>query len=604
MKLNAMWFGVLSGVLVGAGCTVMVNGKPRRIGGGGDEAAAAQPGTAPTGTSAAAGTGTSPGTSPGTSAAGTPPAPPTPPPGTQVVLRADATLARDPIVARASATFDTTFIKQFGWNAKHDCRSSDLPSRPIASIDIAAPSLQLEIAVLQDHGMQEGFVLRSGDHFWEACDSTMRAPKDGFPPGHYDIYPYLYTSHKGPVPFAVELYAPDAPRRWPGTPDEHVQNLTIPGKLAKPLFVQVTTAKARRVLRDAHAGDGCSKAAFASEPDLAITVEREIPGLVVRPLPTETPVLLRRERADAKNEHERFCVHNDPRGGSGPTYRATSEVGLGKQEGTFGISVGTPDSAHETTVTLMIFDASTVFDPAAVVPFGSDALSLDDRVLALQFPQLDVHELGLRDYAHAELSARVFAAAPRHVFVYAKHDFDKDLVGGDDPEYPKRDEPLLVTEVQGDRVDVLAADGRTYRVKASHLVTTPSGPIALPAAPRAIDPKIDHATELLPPEAHKLADAHRARLHAWDACRERAWAPYGRRLPSITRPAGVDLVVVESPGARRIEDAGNRAMDRQCGTEQARDKKTEAERKQMVAVIAKARARLLAQATAALRTQP
>jgi hypothetical protein len=571
------------GAIIGAGCTVMVNGKPRRIGGGGDDP---PPVTASTPT------------------ATTPPAapdgkqPPPPPPGTAVVLRADATLARDPIVAQTSAAFDTTFSHVFGFSAKHDCRASDLPSRPVASIDIASPGVDLAIAVHGHHGMQEGFVLRVGDRYWEACDATLRAPKGGFPPGRYDIYPYQYVHENGAVPFDVEIYAPEAKRTW----SERVQKVTIAGKLAKPMFVEVTTAKNRRALRDEHAGNGCSKAAFASEPDVAITVERELPGLVVRPLPTEMPVLLRRELADGKNENQRYCQRGGGERGHGPTYRADSEIGLAKQEGTFGISVGTADPAHETKVTLMIFDDSTVFDPAAVVPFGSDALSINDRVLARQFPQLDVRDLGLRDYTHAELTARVFATAPRHAFVYAKHDFDKDLVGGPGPEYPKRDEPLLVVDASADSTDVLAADGLTYRVKTSHLVAAPSGPIAVLATPRAIDPAIDTAIAMLPPEAHALVDAHRARLAKWDTCRERAWAPFGRQLPSITRPAGVDLVVVKSPATQRIEEAGERAMDQQCGTEEARDKQTEATRKKMLVEIGKARARLLAHATAGFRT--
>jgi hypothetical protein len=290
------------------------------------------------------------------------------------VLRADTTLARDPIVAQASAAFDTTFSHLFGFGAKHDCRASDLPSRPIASIDIASPSLDLAIAVHGHKGMQEGFILRIGDRYWEECDATLHAPKGGFPPGRYDIYPYQYVHENGAVPFDVEVYAPNATRTW----SDHVQKLTISGKLAKPIFVEVTTAKARRILRDEHAGNGCSKDAFGSEPDVAITVEREIPGLVVRPLPTETPVLLRREHADAKDANQRYCQRAGEHGGHGPTYHADSEIGLARQEGTFGISVGTPDAAHETKVTLMISDESTVFDPAAVVPFGSDALAIND----------------------------------------------------------------------------------------------------------------------------------------------------------------------------------------------------------------------------------
>lgn len=84
-------------------------------------------------------------------------------------------------------------------------------------------------------------------------------------------------------------------------------------------------------------------------------------------------------------------------------------------------------------------------------------------------------------------------------------------------------------------------------------------------------------TELLPPGNEKLATALYQIGVTYDACARRVAAPYNRRLPTITRPANVDIIVVTSPQARAIEDARDRAVDRACGTSQEIAKKKNAQ---------------------------
>jgi len=106
---------------------------------------------------------------------------------------------------------------------------------------------------------------------------------------------------------------------------------------------------------------------------------------------------------------------------------------------------------------------------------------------------------------------------------------------------------------------------------------------------------------MLSPAQKKLGDAHYAQVKQREACLDRAWEPYRRQLPSYTRPAGVDIVVYKSARTNQIEEAGQRAMDKQCGTSEAFAKKTEATRAKLAIEVEKTRAKLLAEATANLK---
>ncbi|HEU0033455.1 MAG TPA: hypothetical protein VFQ53_22640 [Kofleriaceae bacterium] len=581
------------GFVLAAGCTVMVNGKPRKIGGGSDpQPTATTTGSSSSSSSGAAAQTQAPAKRPAVAAA------------TKIVIQ--QTLTSAPLITKVDGVaFDTTYSKLFGSYNSPDC-GSEMPSAPIASFELkqAMPSLNVTLV----GGSNDGFVLRRGDAMWFACSHTtnslpeISALKEGWQPGRYDIYPVSRYAKSASPTFEIEISDPTKPVPW----SESLKKITIAQKLATPMFVEVTTRPDRRKLRADVGGWGCEKAAFAVEPDLALVLERPIPGLIVRPLPTTTPVVLRRELRDAKRP-DRGCPHHEQRtitSNYTPSYSADYEIHFDQDdEGTYGISVGTADPARPTTVTLMIYDKDTKLEPLAPHTFGGDALALERRWLGLYFPQLDLREPdGDRDYAHAELAAKLFAIAPKQTFVYAKLDMDKDLAQGSSDAFPKKNEPLLLVGLNSSQAEVLAADGLRWWVKPQHLVLEPDGPAALPTAPRSLG-KLDigRVIALLPPSAKPLVTAHEKRLAAWDKCTERAWAPYGRQLPTYTHPAGVDVVYYESARTKQIRAAGQAAMDRQCGSDDAVKKKTEAERVKMMVEVDKARAKLLAQATASVK---
>ena len=566
-----------------AGCTVMVNGKPKRIGGGSDPRPAAQSAATPATTAA-------------TPAPARPTAPPLPP-GKAVVV--DKSIGRDPLVVSMTAVFDTTWSKVFGHGSRSPNCGLDITSRPIGAFEITEPDTELHVALVG--GRNDGFVVRKGDVYWTSCDTgAMAPPPEAWQPGRYDVYPVArYGDGKKEHAYELELFRPNAP-----VSAERAQRLVISGKLDKPMFVEVTLAANRRRLRERHSGDNCDKVALPATPDIALTIERPVPGLTIRPLPTTTPVTMRRERAaiGERARAEKFCVQTrEGRNSKQPSYVAPSELRFGRDdEGDYAISLGTPEPGED-KVTLMVFDASTQFDELHVRPFGGENPTLEQRWLGYHMPQLDLDDLGnAGNYAAAERAARVFAAVPKQALVYAKLTFDKDLGGGDG--YPVKNEPLVLLGIDRGRATVLTADGKRFYVKSTHVVLAPDGPVAIPAAPRpAADRDIYGTIAMLAPAQQKLGEAHRARVKARDACLDRAWEPYRRQLPSYTRPAGVSVVVYKSARTKQIEEAGQRAMDSKCGTDTAFAKKTEATRKQLAREVEKTRAKLLAVATANLK---
>lgn len=590
-------------LLLAAGCTVMVNGKPRRIGGGDPDPqpqAQAQPQAQPQGQAPARTTTAS---REGTPAPTAPPPAPAAQPGATIKL--PGVLTATPIVTTIeNVAFDTTYGKQHGHSNSPDC-GSDMSSTPIASIVLDRPVASMHVAVVG--GSNDGFVLKKGGALWHACTYSIgQVPvisglQEGWQPGRYDIHPLSRYGRGAKTTFSVEVFDPKTPAVW----GDDLPKVAITGKLEKPKFVEVAIKPTRRKLRAAHAGWGCEKVALPDVPDLALVLERPVPGLVVRPLPTVEPVTVRRELQGAK-EQNKGCPTYERRVSSSdytPSYHSPSELHFDRDdEGTYGLSLGTT-AERPFTVTLMIYDASTKLEKLEQYPYGGDLTKLEHRWLGYHFPQLDVRELGSTgSYARAELTAKLFATAPRLAFVYPRLDLDKDIAHGGTDVFPKKHEPLLVTEVGEQSVGVLTVDGVRFSVKRSHLVLAPEGELAIPAAPRALGKlEIGAVMSMLPPSGKPLVDAREKRLAAYDKCVDRVWAPYGRQLPSITRPAGVDIVVYESARTKNIRAAGEAAVDRACGTDAKLAKLTEAERVKMLAVVEKARAELLAVATARLR---
>jgi hypothetical protein len=573
------------------GLKVNVNGKVKTLGGGDPQPAqAASDPVAPAAATPAA-----------TLQQPAPAAEPAAPAVAAATIAVTAPLTdRGQVAEIDGVTFEGSFSKVIGGNNSPEC-GSQMAAHPIAVIDIQQVNPNMHISVAG--GRDDGFILRRGTVFWSHCTSaigqipTMAPPKEGWQAGRYEIFPVTRYADKGkPNHMQVVVFDPANAAPW----SDKVKPIAISGKLAKPMFVEVVLRADRKAMRAGLSGNRCDHVALAPEPDIALAIERPVPGLFVRPMPTRTPVTLRLEHRDPKRD-SRYCVeHRDNVRHAGPSWRTASEVHFGHdEEGTFGISVGLPPNAPETKVTLMIADDSTAYEGLAPLPMPGP-LALAERALELHFPQLDVDDISLHDRAHAELAAKLFVTAQKELFVYAKLDLDADIarvIGPTDAkQFPKKNEPLLVLSIGGERAHVLAQDGARFDVKNTHILAAPDGAPAPLASPRPLA-KETKIGELLPLLKDKALSAEYDKAgKRREACIDRVAEPYNRQLPTYSHPAGVDIVVVKTPRIRAIEEARDNAIDRTCGTDEAFAKQTEAMRKKMLAAVDKSRVELFHEA--------
>ena len=295
--------------------------------------------------------------------------------------------------------------------------------------------------------------------------------------------------------------------------------LVIDAKLDAPRLVTIKTQPGRRKLRDEVSGRNCGQVALPDVPDLSLTIERPIPGLVIRPLPSVPSVWLRVASIGKDETLRSDCTGSfgnsdgTPRAPAGsPSYRTPSELRFANNdEGSFAISVGSAEADQPATVTLLLADAATKYDRLTVVPFGGASPTLTQRWIGFQLPLLDLHEIdtpGTFTYNSDALAAQVFAKLPKQALLYAKFAFDSATATGNSEEFPVKDEPLALLELSGERARVLAADGTRYTVKAGHLLLAPSGAPVLLSRPRPLSPKmleqVDTVLARLPPSADKL----------------------------------------------------------------------------------------------------
>lgn len=510
---------------------------------------------------------------------------------TPAMIAVHEALTATPMLADVQGvSLNASFRKTIGGDSP-DC-GSVTAAKPVAVVDIQQPSPNMHISV---HGAgDDGFVVKKGNLFWSTCTETisqvpeMGPPKEGWQAGRYEIYPVTRQSpNEQGHHIEVAVFDPQTPAPW----SAKVRGVKLDHKLAAPMLVEVPVRADRSVRREGIAGYGCTKAAFAFEPDISLLVERPIPGLVIRPLPTKTPVTVRLER---KEKHEKMCPQSREGSSHGPSWQPESEIRLAnEEEGLFGISVGLPPGATEDKVTLMIYDASTLFDPLAQVAL-TGPLDLEHHELPYHFPQLALDDLRLDNRAHAELIAKVFAAAPAGAFVYPNIDLDADVArGGNGHDFPKKNEPLLVISA-GDHVRVLAQDGFEFDVKATHIVLAPEGGPAPLATARPLDKKIELGTlENLDPDKslEKNLDAFTKKR---DACVDRVAAPYDRQVPTVY--VGNEAITVDDARTRNIRDAEDNAIIRACGSKENWEKQVEATRVKILAQVEKSRASLLATA--------
>lgn len=505
------------------------------------------------------------------------------------VLSIEPTLTDVPIVVKVDQVQVTANIRKvLGiWSPDPSC-GSNIPTQPIATFELKQPMPEGFTVALDRCGL---LLVRENEVFSSCSNPAIDDLAGGWKPGKYEIYP-IYDLPKT-LDFEIEFFNSKQPAKL----SDKTPRVSIGKKLEKPLLVDVVLQPSRRILRERHAGEGC-RAALPSAPDLIVSIERPIPGLVIRPLRTPKPVTMRVECLDSPGRRK-FCVKNEAPIGSeySPSYQVESEMHFKKMDdGEFGISLGSADASDTFKVTLMLFDDSTAFDPLfAIVPEGE--LTLDQRAIPFHFPQLDVRRVRIGTYAGASLAARLFGAAPSSLFVYPKLDLDGEIARALDSAneaFPKKGEPLLILEENRDRVSALAADGLRFDIKKSHLLLAADGGPAPLAAPRPLkkDASWEMVSAMAPPSAKKVKDAYDAREDKFQSCVNRVWAPYGARLDGAIwtiSTAGQQDVSIESPRARKIRNEGNAAVRKACGSEESRKTDQEATRVKLLAAIEKER---------------
>ena len=526
-----------------------------------------------------------------------------------VAVTIDPSLTATPLVIPVNGVIiDSTQSRVVG-SLPSEC-ANDMAQTPLVVFELKQV-MPKGFSVALTGGGGDGLVVRGREKnlVWTACPTsigivpTLGDLREGWQPGTYEVL--TVARGRGTADYQVEFFNTNNRAPWGSA----VQQLTIGKKLAKPMYVEVTVPAGRTRLRELHAGRGC-KLPFAAEPQLALTLERPIPGLVIRPLPTAEPVALRVESLAAGARDAKHCAHYEESvvvSRYWPSWRTTAEAHFGKDDdGTFGISLANANGDASFKVTLMIFDASTTFDPVAAVPSVDGVVPFEAREVFKAFPELDVRSLELRSYEGAALSSKLFARVPKPLFVYAKLDLDKELASafGSGTGFPKKDEPLVLIGLRNnDRARVMTADGLQFELLRKYLVDAPSGPVALPSEPRklAADLRAETVWTLSPPSARAIREAFEAREMKHGGCADRVWAPYERQLDGATwrvNSGSGNTVTVESPRAQQISDAGERAIDAACGSADARANDKEATRVKLLAEIEKERKTLLGAARA------
>lgn len=449
--------------------------------------------------------------------------------------------------------FSASMYKEFHIDGSGDCSYGKVSPVPTAYVDSQTLTATTRISLVAADS--RGFLLRNETGQWHLhCESTLAQPEGGWPKGRIAIHPVSYRS--GAPSQGGVLFLDDPQLR---VTDRATQTLTFAQKLAQPRFVTVKVRNARFVGTDKLYGDGCERAAFADVPDLIIKTTRPIPGLTIMPLAAGAEVALRLRDGNATRCPKSNAV--------APRWAAPSHFQL-NEEGSYEVFVGGYGNEQPGEVTLMISDLSTKFDDFAPITLPPQAY--DNRWLARAFPQLRFEILKNHESSSLRAVATLFERAPQPLFVYINRALEQDMVkGGFMPgQVPQLGEPLLVfwpSREKGDPVTVLTADGAQFDVPAEYLTATPPAQVTLPAAPRALDPHTDIF------DLHALADSatltrFTAIEDAWKACRGRAWAPFERQLPRISIKSGSRVIEVKNARYHQIEDAGERAMDKACGT--------------------------------------
>ena len=201
--------------------------------------------------------------------------------------------------------FDTTYGHVFGIGGNSPDCGNDITSQPIASIELKQEVPQMELTVVG--GSNDGFVLRKANSVWFACEETsggvpsISRLKEGWKPGRYDIYAVSRYGKNATQPFAVEVSDSTKPAPWPET----LKKISLPGKLASPMFVEITTQPNRRIAREARAGWGCEQGRVRRTIRISRSCSSgRFQGSSCARCRAPMPVNLRREARDAKKAEQ------------------------------------------------------------------------------------------------------------------------------------------------------------------------------------------------------------------------------------------------------------------------------------------------------------
>ncbi|HEY1587147.1 MAG TPA: hypothetical protein VGH63_15735, partial [Polyangia bacterium] len=311
-----LWVWVAAAALGACGLKLNINGQTRTLGGGGASATTATTASTPaaatsrshTRSTAAATADHDEATAPAAYTAGT-------------ITVKDA-LSSTPLVADIDGVaLDGPFRKVLHADSP-ECGQT-VSSHPIAVVDVQQADAGMEIAVAG--ARNDGFVLRRGDLFWAACTQTigqvptMAAPKGGWQTGRYEVFPVArYAKPTEGFHFEVAVSNPAHLAPWSGD----VRAVKIDSKLATPMLIDVPLRAKRAVRREGIAGSSCGKVALGVEPDISLKIARPIPGLVIRPLPSRSPITLRVEQRKDDKRTKYFCQNGRGNGNErGPTWQ-------------------------------------------------------------------------------------------------------------------------------------------------------------------------------------------------------------------------------------------------------------------------------------------
>jgi hypothetical protein len=242
------------------------------------------------------------------------------------------------------------------------------------------------------------------------------------------------------------------------------------------------------------------------------------------------------------------------------------------------VRVGFIEKKPRPRVTVVIRERKTPIDALAVMGDIPNEIPLAERYTNRWVPLMTL------TWNHAEDLSLLFEKLPRSLWVYARYDFDKDVVkptwlgGMSGPteedllavKYPKKNEPLLLVAEQTGTA-VISADGNRYRLKSrSAVVDAPDGEPVFPAKARNVTLDLDEGSEHADAKLVAAVAKHKKRAAKAEAC----WFKTVKKLGGFTS-RGVKMyeVTYRNGEVVSVQDYGNkvsRRASKKCGVNRYR----------------------------------